>query len=69
MTFDVGGMAASDVQAALQAQGINVSTPGVMLAQLELGPRSIDAVVRAGVHYFNTEEEVARFCEVVAELR
>ena len=69
VTFDVGGMAAGDVRAALQAQGINVSTPGVMLAQLELGPRSIDAVVRAGVHYFNTEEEVARFCEVVAELR
>jgi len=39
-----------------------------MLAQLELAPRAIDAVVRAGVHYFNTEQEVARFCEAVAEL-
>ena len=68
VTFDVDGMPAAQVQAALNAQGINVSTPGVMLAQLELGPRSIDAVVRAGVHYFNTEEEVARFCEAVAEL-
>lgn len=68
VTFDVDGMAAGDVQAALAARGINVSTPGVMLAQLELAPRSIDAVVRAGVHYYNTEEEVARFCEAVAEL-
>lgn len=68
VTFDVDGMSAQDVQAALSAKGINVSTPGVMLAQLELGPRSIDAVVRAGVHYFNIEEEVARFCEAVAEL-
>ncbi|MFT4987681.1 MAG: cysteine desulfurase/selenocysteine lyase [Acidimicrobiales bacterium] len=68
VTFDVDGMCARDVQAALSAQGINVSTPGVMLAQLELGPRSIDAVVRASVHYFNTEEEVARFCQAVAEL-
>ena len=68
VTFDVDGVPAADVQAALNAQGINVSTPGVLLAQLELAPRSLDAVVRAGVHYFNTEEEVARFCEAVAEL-
>lgn len=68
VTFDVDEMSALDVSAALSAKGINVSAPGVMLAQLELGPRSIDAVVRAGVHYFNTEEEVARFCEAIAEL-
>jgi len=68
VTFDVHGMAATEVQASLSAQRINVSTPGVMLAQLELAPRAIDAVVRAGVHYFNTEQEVARFCEAVAEL-
>ncbi len=68
VTFEVDGVAAADVQAVLAAQGINVSTPGVMLAQLELGPRSIEAVVRAGIHYFNTEEEVARFCEAVADL-
>jgi cysteine desulfurase/selenocysteine lyase len=68
VTFDVDGMAASEVQAALSVEGMNVSAPGVMVAQLDLAPRSIEAVVRAGVHYYNTEEEVARFCEAVAEL-
>lgn len=68
VTFDVAGTPALDVQQSLAKQAINVSAPGVLLAQLELGPRSIEAVVRAGVHYYNNEEEVARFCEAIASL-
>jgi len=66
VTFDVEGQSAFDIQANLAAQGINVSAIGVSLAQLELGQRSIDAVVRAGVHYYNNEQEVARLCEALA---
>lgn len=68
VTFEVDGVDSPTVQAALREQRINVSGPTVLMAQLDLGPRSIDQVVRAGVHYFNTEQEVARLCEVLADL-
>jgi len=68
VTFDVDGMTSVQVQDELRSKGFNLSGPGVLMAQLDLAPRSIDAVVRAGVHYFNTEEEVARLCEAVADL-
>lgn len=67
VTFDVGGRQPADVQAYLSERSINVSTPGIATAQLELTPLGRDAVVRAGVHYFNTEDEVARLCQVVAD--
>ena len=69
VTFDVDGMTPLDVGAALRAKRINISAPGVSNAQLDLAPRGLEAVARAGVHYFNREEEVARFCEAVADLQ
>lgn len=52
----------------LAEHGINVSTPGRRNAQWDIGARGIDAVVRAGVHYVNTEAELDRTLEVVAAL-
>jgi len=66
VTFNVEGKASAQVIADLGAAGFNLSGPGVLNAQLDLAPRSINQVIRAGVHYFNTEEEVARLCEAVA---
>lgn len=68
VTFEVDGLTSPEVQQRLKAAGFNLSGPTVLMAQLDLAPRSLDEVVRAGVHYYNTAEEVARLCEAVADL-
>jgi len=68
VTFDVDGRTSPEVQGQLRSAGFNLSGPPALMSQLDLTPRSIPEVVRAGVHYYNTEEEVARLCEAVADL-
>jgi cysteine desulfurase/selenocysteine lyase len=51
----------------LRKNGINVSSSDFPGAQLDFGPRGLTSVVRASVHYFNTEAEISRFCAAVAK--
>lgn len=44
---------------------INVSVSKARYATLDLGKRGLEAVLRASVHYYNTDEEIARFAEVL----
>ncbi|MFI7585142.1 aminotransferase class V-fold PLP-dependent enzyme [Kocuria sp. M1N1S27] len=64
VTFSVRGRAAEQVQAHLAGQGINVSTaplpPSAAAHVLDPAARERDVVVRASVHYYNTEEELDR---------
>jgi selenocysteine lyase/cysteine desulfurase len=68
VTFTVAGRPAGDVKAALRALGINVSVSTRAYAQVDMGARGLDALVRASVHYFNTEDEIARLVEAVGRL-
>ena len=68
VTFAVAGRRVADVQAALAAQAINVSTTTASSARLDLDARGIDELVRASVHYYNTTEELDRLVECVAGL-
>ncbi len=68
VTFNREGVAASVVQAHLAAHRINVSAPERGNAQLDIGARGIDQLVRAGVHYFNTESELDKTLEVLSEV-
>lgn len=47
----------------LRKGGINISVSTRDSAQLDLGARNLEAVARASVHYFNTEDEVDQFCK------
>lgn len=68
VTFTVDGMPAGEVGRRLRERSINTSTPGARNARFDLGARGIDAVVRAGVHYFNTDEEIVQVLDVVGEI-
>jgi cysteine desulfurase / selenocysteine lyase len=61
VTFTHASKDAATLQAALRDRRINTSVTPRVYALLDLGPRGIDAMVRASVHYYNTEDEVARF--------
>jgi len=68
VTFYVDGVAPAEVKAALRAQRINVNTiqPGDTL--LDSQRRGLPELVRSSVHYYNSEDEVARLIEAVGRL-
>jgi cysteine desulfurase/selenocysteine lyase len=69
VTFTVDGMPAEAAAAALSAAGINVSVTPASYSRTDLGERGLAAVVRASVHYYNTEDELGRLLSIVAGLR
>lgn len=68
VTFTVAGQDAGAVQARLRDRGMNTSVTPMIYARLDLGPRGLDAMIRASVHYYNTEDEVARFVQEIARI-
>lgn len=63
VTFTVDGKGAGHIKQRLAERAINVSVSGRSSTLLDMDRRRLDEVVRASVHYYNTEEEVGRFCE------
>lgn len=68
VTFTIDGVDLAQAQLDLQQRKINLSAPSVGMAQLELGQRSIDQVLRAGVHYFNTNDELDQLCDAITSM-
>ncbi len=68
VTFTHDRVAADDIQAALHAQRINVTTSSVASTRFDMEERGIDSLVRASVHYYNDEAEIARFTDAVRAL-
>ncbi|WP_354637739.1 aminotransferase class V-fold PLP-dependent enzyme [Kitasatospora camelliae] len=62
VTFTVDGHDAPTVADALRERRVNVSVSWAGSALWDLGPRGQESVVRASVHYYNTEEELDRLC-------
>ena len=69
VTFTVDGLTAAAVSDALRLQGINTSAPGARNTRIMMDHASLDAVVRAAPHYYNTEAEVDEVCRAVTDLR
>jgi len=68
VTFSIKGLEAPDVVTQLRALNINTSSAQVGSARLDLERRGIASLIRASVHYYNTEEEVERFCKALQKL-
>jgi selenocysteine lyase/cysteine desulfurase len=66
VTFTVAGREPGAVKQALAAQGINVHVSAAGDSRLEVESRDVSGVVRASVHYYNSEEELDRCCAALA---
>src|SRR5580658_667829 len=66
VTFTIDGEPAAAFQARARAAGVNVSVAPVEYAQLDMPERGLTALIRASVHYYNTDDEIGRFRELVA---
>jgi len=65
VSFSVAGKSAIEVKAYMRENGVNVSWMDQPSARLELEAKGIDEIVRASVHYYNTEEEISRFAALL----
>lgn len=68
VTFTVAGHDPAAIRLALAARGINVSVSDRASTRLDMEARGLESMVRASVHYYNTEEEVARLVTAVAAI-
>lgn len=68
VTFTVEGRSAVEVKAALHDTAVNVSVVTPNSARFDMEERGLPDLVRASVHYFNTEQEIERLTAVVARL-
>ena len=66
VSFDVAGRGADDIQHRLAKARINVSVSRLPSTRLDMEARGLRDLVRASVHYYNTAEEIERFCTALA---
>lgn len=67
VTFTCQNKSPQEIQQALAKKKINVSVSIQEYARLDMAKRHLPAVVRASVHYYNTEDEIKRLCDEVAK--
>lgn len=68
VTAKVDGLAATEVAAGLARHGINVTTTFPEHTQFDTEHRGVHPLVRLSPHYYNTEAELDRTVEVMADL-
>jgi cysteine desulfurase/selenocysteine lyase len=68
VTFSVASHEAGEVAAALARRRINVSQSRPAVARHDFEARGLPVLVRASVHYYNTEDELDALCRVVGAL-
>lgn len=68
VSFTVEGREPAAIQRVLKEQHIHVTESACKTTLLDLSERGLESVVRASVHYYNSEEEVERFVQAIEML-
>ncbi|RMF86100.1 MAG: aminotransferase class V-fold PLP-dependent enzyme [Nitrospinota bacterium] len=69
VSFTMAGLEPEEIKSRLREQRINVSTSSRAGTWLDMEEKGVRAVVRASVHYYNTEEEIQQFIAALERLR
>lgn len=64
-TFSTDQRTATEIQTALRKRDINVSVSSPSSTRLDAEARDLPDLVRASVHYYNTEDEIERFIDAL----
>ncbi len=65
VTLSKDNESASNLTERLQKHSIETSVSIAPYARLDFENRGLDEVLRASLHYYNTEEEITKFCEII----
>jgi len=68
VTFTVENREPETLQAAFRKRKINVSVSSRPSTRIDMEARNLQSMIRASVHYYNTEEEVEKFVSSIQEL-
>lgn len=68
VTFSSKNKSVSEIQQHLAQLKMNVSISRQAYARLDMASRHLPALLRASVHYYNTEEEVEIFCNALKKI-
>jgi selenocysteine lyase/cysteine desulfurase len=62
ITFSISGVTAAEVRTKLAEKNINVNIGFAKSTLYYMNRKGLDGIVRASVHYYNTEEEIEKVC-------
>lgn len=68
VTFSANGISAEEIKKHLFEHGINVSVSTKSSTLLDMEKRNLSEVVRASVHYYNTETEIDKFIDTLSKM-
>lgn len=69
VTFTLDGIAPETIKAYLATRRINVTVSTVASTRFDMEARGLEKIVRASVHYYNTEEEIDAFIDALVDLQ
>jgi selenocysteine lyase/cysteine desulfurase len=65
VTFSVSGISSAEVRTKLAEKNMNVNIGLAKSTLYYMNRKGLDGIVRASVHYYNTEEELELVCQAL----